>query len=138
MVTVYDVRAEDLIKKAVEKLKELGEIKPPEYVKYVKTGTDKERAPESKDFWYIRCASLLRKIYLTPTGVSKLRVYYGGRKEHSVGREHHADAGGSIIRKGLQQLEKLGFIAKGKKGRVITSKGRAFLDNIAHEVKKGS
>ncbi|HIP62762.1 MAG TPA: 30S ribosomal protein S19e, partial [Archaeoglobus profundus] len=40
------------------------------------------------------------------------------------------------IRKALQQLEKAGFVKKTPEGRVVTPKGRSFLDKIATEIKK--
>ena len=134
MKTVYDVTANDLIARASEKLKGLGLVAP-EWVKYVKTGPHAERRPEQKDYWFTRCASLLRKAYIgSPIGVASLRTHYGGRKNRGVKPEKHVDAAGSQIRKGLQQLDKIGFIEKKKTGRYITGKGKAFLDGIAKEV----
>jgi small subunit ribosomal protein S19e len=37
----------------------------------------------------------------------------------------------------VQQLEKAGLVKSIKKGRVISSKGQAFLDNLAHDTKSG-
>ncbi|MEW6329101.1 MAG: 30S ribosomal protein S19e [Candidatus Micrarchaeota archaeon] len=137
MTTVYDVPAGKLIKRASEKLKEIPELVPPSWAAYSKTGSHNIRAPESPDFWYVRCASLLRSVYVkSPTGVGRLRTKYGGRKKRGGRPEHHADGGGSAIRKALQQLEKAGLMEqKKKKGRFISAKGRSFLDSIAKEVK---
>lgn len=141
MTTVYDVPADKLIKKTAEKLKELG-LKMPQWAKFVKTGPHKERPPEQKDWYYQRAASVLRQVYLHgPIGVSRLRTKYGGRKDRGVRPEHHVKAGGKIIRTILQQLEALGLVEQKqigqRKGRVVTPKGRSFLDNIAHEVALG-
>ncbi|MCQ6253670.1 30S ribosomal protein S19e [Methanocaldococcus sp.] len=134
MVTVYDVPADKLIQKTAEKLKEM-DIEVPEWVPFVKTGVSRERRPEQEDWWYIRCASILRKIYIYgPVGVSRLRTAYGGRKNRGHEPEHFYKGSGNIIRKALQELEKLGLVEKRPEGRVITSKGRSFLDNIAKEV----
>ncbi|CAB3288673.1 30S ribosomal protein S19e [Methanocaldococcus lauensis] len=134
MVTVYDVPADKLIQKTAEKLKEM-DIEVPEWVPFVKTGVSRERRPEQDDWWYIRCASILRKIYIYgPVGVSRLRTAYGGRKNRGHEPEHFYKGSGNIIRKALQELEKLGLVEKRPEGRVITSKGRSFLDNIAKEV----
>ena len=136
MVTAYDVEAAKLIKGAAEKLKKENLVKPPAWVAYVKTGAHKERAPESPDFWYMRCASLLRRIYMDgPVGVSKLRKAYGGRKHRGAAAERHARAGGSIIRKALQQLESAGLVEKKGKGRIIAKKGRALIDSVAKSFK---
>ncbi|ACX72216.1 Ribosomal protein S19e [Methanocaldococcus vulcanius M7] len=135
MVTVYDVPAEKLIQKTAEKLKEL-DINVPEWVNFVKTGVSRERRPEQDDWWYVRCASILRKIYIYgPVGISRLRTAYGGRKNRGHEPEHFYKGSGNIIRKALQELERLGFVEKTPEGRVITPKGRSFLDNIAKEVR---
>ena len=69
MTTVYDVPADELIKLTAEKLKEMG-LQPPEFTKFVKTGVHKEKPPEDEDWWYIRCASVLRRIYIDgPVGI---------------------------------------------------------------------
>ena len=122
MPTAYDVPADMLISKITEELKKETEIKPPEWAIYAKTGVHKESSPTQLDWWYIRAASILRKIYLYgPIGVSKLRIAYGGRNRRGVKPEHFAKSSGAVIRKVLQQLEKTGYIQKrtghGSKGR---------------------
>ncbi len=137
MVTVREVAADKLIEKLKEELKKIKEISPPEWSKFVKSGVHKERPPEQEDFWYIRAASILRRIYLDgPVGTERLRTYYGGRKRRGHKPAHFRKASGNIIRKILQQLEKAGLVEKTKKGRKITNKGQSFLDRIAFEVKK--
>jgi len=101
----------------------------------------KERPPVKNDWWYIRTASVLRKVYrLGPIGVSKLRAKYGGKKNRGVKKEHYFRGSGSIARKILQQLEKEGFVKKDlknvHKGRSITAKGKKFLDDIAANIAK--
>jgi len=71
----------------------------------------------------------------SPVGVSRLRTAYGGRKNRGHAPEHFYKGSGNIIRKALQELEKLGLVEKTPKGRVITPKGRSFLDNLAKEVR---
>jgi len=138
MTTAYDVPAEPLIKRLAEKLKNEYKIKPPEWAKWVKTGAHKERPPENPDWWYIRVASILRKIYLRgPIGVSRLRNLYGGRRDRRVKPYRHVKGSGSIIRKALQQLEELELVEKVEgKGRRIAPKGQSLVDNTAHEVAK--
>lgn len=138
MVSVRDVKADALIKRASEKLKEFHEIKPPLWASYVKTSSHAQRVPSNPDWWYVRAASLLRRTYLhSPIGVNKLRSWYGGRKKRGTKPEKHVDAGGKIIRLCFQQLEKIGFVQKvDKKGRTITSKGQKFLNEIASELKR--
>ncbi|CAB49735.1 30S ribosomal protein S19e [Pyrococcus abyssi] len=138
MATVYDVPGDLLVERVAQRLKEIPEIKPPEWAPFVKTGRHKERLPEQEDWWYYRVASILRRVYLDgPVGIERLRTYYGGRKNRGHAPERFYKAGGSIIRKALQQLEAAGFVEKVPgKGRVITPKGRSFLDKIATELKK--
>jgi len=137
MVTVRDVKAEKLIARLKEELKKIEEIKPLPWSFYVKSGSHRERPPEQEDFWYIRAASILRRLYLNgPVGVERLRTYYGGRKRRGTAPARFRKASGNIIRKILQQLEKAGFVEKDKKGRKLTRKGVSFLDKIAYEVWK--
>lgn len=132
MKSVFDVPADRLIANAAAKLKDVPEVKPPAWMPYAKSGTHRERAPEQPDFWYIRCASILRQAYINgPVGVSELRRHYGGAKGHTVKRAHKRRAGGNIIRKAFQQLEKAGLVEKKKEGRVISGKGKSFLDGIS-------
>jgi len=136
MTTVYDVESGALVKAAAEDLKT--KIKAPEWAPFVKTGVSKERPPEDPNWWYVRTASLLRKIYLKgPIGVSHLRKEYRSKKNRGVKPEASFLASGKIIRLGVQQLEGLGFIKKTKanEGREITPAGVKYLDNLAHKVK---
>ena len=135
MASIYGVNPNKLIEKAAEGLKKRL-IKAPDWSKFVKTGVHKERSPTDKDWWYTRAAAVLRKVYLTgPIGVSKLRSKYGGKKNrgHKPGRFYRGS--GKMIRVILQQLEKAEFIKKGEKGvhkgKIITNKGKAFLDKLA-------
>jgi len=139
MTTVYDVPAKDLIDAVAQKLKKIDSIVEPEWSSLVKTGAHKENPPLEKDWWHIRCASILRKIYIKGAiGVEKLRAEYSGKKDRGSKPYKVRSGSGAIVRKALQQLEKAGFVSKIKgKGRVLTPKGRSFLDNTAHEVLKG-
>ncbi len=135
MVTVFDVKANQLISATAQKLKTEKVVTPPKWLAYVKTGSHVERAPDDPDFWYVRCASLLRRLYVKgPIGVSRLREKYGGRKRRGSAPAHFRKAGGSIIRKSLQQLETAGLVSKSGKGRGISSKGMKMLDGIAKSV----
>ncbi|MCS7117045.1 MAG: 30S ribosomal protein S19e [Nitrososphaerota archaeon] len=138
MPTVYDVPQDILIKRLAEQLKKMPQIKPPAWAAFVKTGSHAERPPQDKDWWYVRCASLLRKLYIHgPLGLNDLRSMYGGRVRRGLAPAHHRDAGGSSIRKALQQLEAVGLVAKIEgKGRVLTNLGRKKLDKLATEIFK--
>ena len=139
MPTIYNIPAEKIIERTVEYLKDnVPEIIPPPWVTFVKTGSHKENTPRNPDWWYIRTASLLRKIYINgPIGIARLRKEYGGlSRKGNVGK--HKKRGGAVItRSSLQQLEKAGLVKKvEKKGRIITTKGISLLDSLATEIQK--
>ncbi len=134
MVTVYDVPPDKLIRVLAEKLKK-EKIEPPEWSAWATTGVHKEKGPEREDWWYIRLASVLRKVYVKgPIGTSRLAAEYGGKEDRGSKRYKARKGSRSIARKCLQQLEVLGYLKKDKKGRVITSKGQSLVDNAAKEV----
>jgi len=133
MTSIRDYKASETIAKVREELKKIDSIKPPEWGKFVKTGAHKERTPVEKDWWYTRCASVLRRVCLYgPIGVSKLRVKYGGKKNRGHKPEKFYMGSGNILRKVLQQLEKAELVKYKKegirKGRIITSKGESLLN----------
>jgi small subunit ribosomal protein S19e len=139
MVDVRCVPQRVLIEELARYLKEnVSEVKPPVWALYSKTGSHKERVPDDPDWWYKRCASLLRKLYIHgPVGVEHLRTAYGGRKDLGHRREHFRKAGASAIRKALQQLEAAGLVTKvERRGRVLTPKGRALLEKLATNILK--
>jgi len=138
MVKVFDVPADLLIERLAEILKKDSKIEPPKWAPFVKTGSHAERVPGDKDWWYVRCASLLRKVYINgPIGLSDLRSAYGGRKKVGYSLAHHRDAGGAIIRKALQQLEAAGYVAKANgKGRILTQEGMKKLDGLSKDIYK--
>jgi ribosomal protein S19E (S16A) len=96
---------------------------------FAKTGMHRERAPQRKDWWFVRCASILYRVYKDgPVGTESLRSYYGGKRNRGVKPHHFSKSGGKVIRTCLQALEKDGLIKKAKpKGREISSKGEKFL-----------
>jgi len=135
MATVYDVDANALIERAAEELKKAENIKVPEWATFVKTGQSKDRPPVTLDWWYSRAAAVLRAIYAKgPIGVSKLRIKFGGKKNRGHKPEQFRKSSGKIIRVILQQLEKEGLVKytdKGvHKGRVVTPKGKSFMDKL--------
>jgi small subunit ribosomal protein S19e len=133
---VKAVPAETLTERLAEYLREnVKEVSPPKWALFVKTGSHRERPPDRLDWWYVRAASILRRLYVKgPTGVSRLRKAYGGRKKYPMRRAHKARAGGAIIRRILQQLEAAGLVGKSNKGRWLTPKGVSLLDKLSREV----
>lgn len=137
MATVYDVRADILIEEAAKDLTKLENIKAPDWAAYVKTGTAKERPPARNDWWMIRAASIMRAVYKSkgPIGVQKLRIKYGSKKNRGHKPERFYKASGKVIRLIIQQLEKEELVKQAEKGvhkgRMITPKGKSFMDKIA-------
>ena len=139
MTTPYDVPSSKIIEKLAKYLKQnVDELTPPQWASIAKTGVHVQRQPQNPDWWYIRCASLLRKIYIHgPIGVERLRAEYGGRKDPGVTPEHAKKGGGAIIRKALQLLEAAGLVETLKpRGRRVTQKGRKLLQELTEEVEK--
>ncbi|TFH06060.1 MAG: 30S ribosomal protein S19e [Methanosarcina sp.] len=137
MTTVFDVPAMEMIEKLAGILKENEKVVPPEWAGNVKTGVHKELPPTNEDWWYIRCAAVLRKIYTDgPIGIERLRSVYGGKKDKGVQPSRKAKGSGSVARKAVQQLETAGFLQKVKDGRTVSAKGRSMMDNAAHELKQ--
>ncbi|MDY6777093.1 MAG: 30S ribosomal protein S19e [Candidatus Nanohaloarchaea archaeon] len=139
MVTVYDVRANPLIDRTADELEEeFEDVEAPDWSEYVKTGVNKERAPKQENWWYIRSAAILRKVYMDgPVGVERLRSAYGYERRRGHETEHFHKASGKVIRTMLQQLEETGLVdLEEGEGRTITPEGQSFLDNLAYEVRQ--
>lgn len=141
MTTIFDVPPNDLIAEVAVKLKGISDVKPPAWASYAKTGMHKQRPPTQEDWWYLRCAAIMRTCAkLGPIGVSKLRTKYGGKQDrgHKPGRSCRGS--GNVIRKALQQLEAAKLLKQAqvgkRKGRVVTPKGLALLDACAYETFK--
>lgn len=84
--------------------------------------------------FYIRTAAIARHIYMRKTvGVGRLRKVHGSPKNRGSRPSHHVDASGSVDRKALQALEKIGVVEvdEEKGGRRITQSGQRDLDRIA-------
>ena len=139
MTTPHDVPASKFIDKLARYLREnVDEVQPLPWATFVKTGTHVEKPPQDPNWWFTRSASILRKVYIYgPIGLEKLRSDYGGRKNNGVKKSHVTKAGGSIIRKILQQLETAGLIqTKKPQGRVMTPKGRKLMQEVAGDLAK--
>ena len=139
MTTVYDVPPAKLIEGLKMELKKVSTIKPPEWAAFVKTGADKEKIPEDKDWWYTRSASILCKLYKGgPIGIQRLRRKYAGRKNRGHKPDAVRGASGAVIKHILVQLEGAGLAEKTKKGRIITKEGTSLLDKISNKVARSA
>lgn len=139
MVTIYDVPADEFIDELAGRLEE--HLDEPDWIDFAKTGPGREFPPEREGFWYLRGASLLRKIAINgPVGVERLATEYGGTNDGSnryrVAPTHRTDGSRKLIRELLQQLEDAGFVteAPGDTGRIITPEGQSLLDRTASDV----
>jgi small subunit ribosomal protein S19e len=132
--TVKDVQSHAFVTAYAQHLKKQGKMELPKWVDIVKTATFKELAPYDPDWYFVRAASIARKVYLRPnTGVGALRKVYGGRAENGTNKEHFQRASGGLIRHILLQLETIKVLEKveGTNGRRITRIGQQDLDRIA-------
>jgi small subunit ribosomal protein S19e len=136
MTTVYDIPADQFIRKVAVELKQRPEVKPPAWAAFAKTGVHKEMPPEDPDWWFVRAAAVLRRVYVDgPVGVQRMRSFYGGAKNRGSKPNALRRGSGSVLRKSLQQLEAAGLIVHEKTGRRVSPAGRAFLDGLAHAMK---
>jgi small subunit ribosomal protein S19e len=139
LTSPHDVPASKFIDRLAKYLKEnVEEVQPPSWAAVAKTGSHVEKQPQNSDWWYTRAASLLRKVYVHgPIGLEKLRSDYGGRKGYTVRPNHAAKAGGSNIRKILQQLEQADLIQISRpQGRLMSPKGRKMLKEVSEDLQK--
>jgi small subunit ribosomal protein S19e len=137
LVSPKTVPANRLIKELAETIKgNYPQIKPPTWAQYVKTGSHRERVPDNPDWWYIRAAAILRKIYLKgEVGVERLRTTFGGRKQDGTKKCHFRKGGGEIIREIMQQLEDAKLVKKVEgKGRTITPEGLSLLYTTSNKI----
>ncbi|OCK74574.1 40S ribosomal protein-like protein S19 [Lepidopterella palustris CBS 459.81] len=132
-VTVKDVEAQKFIEAYSDFLKRQGKLPVP-WVDTVKTSHSNELPPQNDDWFYVRAASVARHIYMRKTvGVGRLRKVHGSTKNRGSRPSHHVDASGSVDRKVMQALEKIGVLEQDedKGGRRITQSGQRDLDRIA-------
>ncbi|MAF99233.1 MAG: 30S ribosomal protein S19e [Nanoarchaeota archaeon] len=143
MANILRTDPQAFITSLADALKKEKLVTPVEWSVYVKTGHHKQRQPDSNDWWYARASAILRSIYrLGPIGTQKLRTKFGGNKNRGHRPNKQFKASGSIIRKILQQLETSGMIKQVEKGvhkgRIITAKGEAFMNDIAKRLNPDS
>ena len=138
MTMVYDVPAQALIDTVAKQLQQTKSVTPPEWSKFARTGVHTENPPENSNWWFIRCAAIMRKVYVKDRiGIERLRAEFGGFRDRGSKPDKAVRGSGSVARVALQQLEAAGYLSKVKgKGRMLTGKGRSLLDNASHDVMK--
>uniref|UniRef100_A0A182PJA5 Uncharacterized protein n=1 Tax=Anopheles epiroticus TaxID=199890 RepID=A0A182PJA5_9DIPT len=135
-ITVKDVDQDKVVEGVALFLKKSGKLKVPEYVDLIKTAKFKELAPTDPDWFYVRCASILRRLYhKSPAGIGSICRFYGGRQRHGVRPSHFCRADGSATRKAVQALEAIKLIERHSDGgRKLSSQGQRDLDRIAAQI----
>ncbi len=138
---IRNVEPTKLVNELANELEKIDVIKYP-YKIPIKSGVCCERPFQQKNFWYLRCAAIMRQLYLKgPLGVSRLRTYFGKRKRRGHAPAKSMKAGGKFIRTMLQQLESAGlvkYVERPKKGRVLTPQGVSLIHKVAKRLAKGA
>lgn len=135
-ICVRDVSAVSFIKAYAEHLKNSDKFDLPVWSDTIKTAVFKELAPYGDDWYYIRAASIARKVYLRPgIGIGQLQKWYGGAYRRGARTEHFRKAASGVIRSVLLQLEEMKVVEKLESGgRRVTVVGQQDLDRIAGSV----
>lgn len=133
-----DIAAPRFIAAYAEVLKNNDKFVVPKWADLVKTGVHKELAPYDPDWYYIRAAAIVRKIYLRQgTGVGALKKRFGGSYRRGTRPEKHQDAAGGLIRTILIALDELKITEKSANGgRKISRVGQQALDLVAGQVSR--
>ena len=134
-----DVPPSVLLPRLALELESRKAVRPPEWASFARTGVHTQNAPYQTGWWYLRSASVLRKLYLRGArGVQRLAAEYGGRRDRGSAPYHARSGSRSILREILQQLEGAGLVRKQKNGgRTLTPDGHRLLDQLAKELLKG-
>uniref|UniRef100_A0A0X3NYR9 Small ribosomal subunit protein eS19 n=1 Tax=Schistocephalus solidus TaxID=70667 RepID=A0A0X3NYR9_SCHSO len=135
--SVKDVDGHSYVQALAKFLKKSEKVKQPEWVDIVKLSIANEQAPYDPDWFYVRCAAVLRHLYLRPAGLAGLSKAFSRRKNNGVRPCHRARASTAVLRRCLHQVEAMGLCKKRDDGgREITSAGRRDMDRIAYETYK--
>jgi len=136
MAHPQDVPPARLLPKLAEELRNRKAVEPPVWATFAKTGVHKQRAPVQVDWWYLRSASVLRKIYLRgQIGVERLSAEYGGKRDRGSAPYHARSGSRSVLREIVHQLEKSGLVQPFKtRGRRVSPEGAKLLDAVSKDV----
>ncbi|KAH8243118.1 hypothetical protein KR032_004726 [Drosophila birchii] len=135
-VTVKDLDQHVVTKALASFLKKSGKLVVPVQAEFIKTGKFKETAPTEADWFFTRCASIMRHLYIrSPSGVAAFTKVYGGRKRNGTHPSRFCRSSDGCIRKALQALEAARMVEKHPDGgRKLTSKGQRDMDRIANQI----
>ncbi|OAG31315.1 small subunit ribosomal protein S19e [Nematocida displodere] len=119
-------------------------ITPPADTAHIKTGHGRQIAPEEENWYFVRTASILRKLYIEElTNPEKSRHgfgtmwfarVYGGAKNNGHKPSHVVSGSKSLVRRILQSLEGLKFVSQiPNGGRKLTATGLSYLGEVANK-----
>jgi small subunit ribosomal protein S19e len=133
-----DVPPSALLPQLATELRNRQVVVPPPWATFVKTGVHKQRAPVAVDWWYLRSASVLRKIYVHgPVGVARLSAEYGGKRDRGSKPYHAYNGSRAVLREIVHQLEKAGLVQPYKtRGRRLSAAGEKLLTTVSTNVLK--
>ncbi|XP_037961177.1 40S ribosomal protein S19a-like [Teleopsis dalmanni] len=119
-------------------LKKNGKVKVPTDIEFFKTGMFKEIGPDDADWFYARCASILRHLYKRrPLGVGRLCKIYGGRLRRGNRPGRFCKASGGVMRRALKALEDGKMVIRKPNGsRVLTPTLQRDMDRLAQVIIK--
>jgi small subunit ribosomal protein S19e len=128
-----DVPPSMLLPQLATELRNRQAVAPPPWATFVKTGVHKQRAPMQVDWWYLRSASVLRKIYLKGhIGVERLSAEYGGKRDRGSAPYHARTGSRAVLREIVHQLEKSGLVQPYKtQGRRVSAEGERLLASVS-------
>ena len=134
--TIKDVKTFRWIKVMANHLKQEGKLFVPNCAEFIKTSHGRERAPQNPDWYYMRAAAVLRRIYIRPgVGLGGLAKKFANKKNRGSQPEITTKAAKGPLHWACKSLEGLKLVGKGKEsGRVLTSAGRKRCDTIASNV----
>ena len=134
--TVKDVDQDKIVQGVALFLKKSGKLKVPDNMDIVKTSKSKELSPYNNDWFYIRCASILRRMYHRgPIGVGGVKKIFGSRKRNGGCPSHFCRADGAVSRRAVQALENIKLVEKhAEGGRKLSAQGQRDLDRIASQI----
>jgi hypothetical protein len=92
----------------------------------------KELAPYDADWYYIRAASIARKVYLSQgLGVGMLSRVYGGGRRNGVRPKHFQRSSRGLLRHILHQLESSGIVEKMEERRCVVCRHLRVIPAVA-------
>lgn len=134
---IYKVKPRDFIDALSDYLISSNKVKLPENYDILKTGYGREHAPEDRNWYYIRLASIVRKIILKGrVSHGKLAADYGNRKDRGVRPSKKTGAGKYLIDTALKNLESMGWINWSQGNDILTSSAKEILSEIIEKVKE--